>query len=155
MAILYRKCMRELTDQLIDADPMRIWIDGKRGSGKSFALLSLVEWARSNQWYSFMANIVSGGDFRLVLYLPTASAFLSDSFFTKRGENEMYDTMGAAKDILRSVHVLYGGEGNPLSDLSLTQPILNERDFGSHLNDLCARGLASNDPVRPICFHQI
>lgn len=93
-------------------------------------------------------------EFRLVLYLPSATALMTDAFYAKRAETEMYDTIGAAKDILKSVYSVYGGETSPLSELPQTQPNDSGHDFGKTLEDLCRNGLASGSPVESCCISE-
>ena len=85
---------------------------------------------------------------RLVLYLPSALSLVSDYFYIKRpGDSEMYDTIVAAKEILKSVYAVYGGESGSLSALSRTQTETTERDLGQTLEDVCKIGMSSGDPV--------
>ena len=85
---------------------------------------------------------------RLVLYLPSALSLVSDYFFAKRDDDsEMYDTIVAAKEILKSVYAVYGGQSGSLSSLSRTQTKTTEPDLGQTLEDVCRIGLSSGDPV--------
>ena len=64
-------------------------MDGQVGSGKSVALFSLALWARQNGW--------------LVVYVPSAYAFIEGGFFAVDEEDGMVDAWDAALLLLRSI----------------------------------------------------
>eukprot|EP00210_Caulerpa_lentillifera_P008328 g7944.t1 len=132
--ILYRRCIHEIMDFVLESEPCRIWMEGKKGSGKSITLVSLVEWARRKNW--------------LVLYLPSAGILTNDYFFTKRPQETKYDTIVSAKSILKSIDGVYGGDddSSPLTHLRCNLLIHPKYNLGSNLNELCKTGLATNEP---------
>lgn len=83
-----------------------------------------------------------------MLYLPSASVLMSDGFFAKRPQEAKYDTIISAKEILRSVNGIYGGDdSSPLNELHCTLPSHPKLKSGSTLQELCKTGLATNEPV--------
>lgn len=66
----------------------RVLLKGPMGSGKSIALASLVETARSMGW--------------IALYLPCAANLTKGGYFSKREEGGGYDTMLSAQEILQA-----------------------------------------------------
>lgn len=73
---------------------------------------------------------------------------MSDGFFAKRPQEAKYDTIVSAKEILRSMNGIYGGDdSSPLNELHCTLPVHQKLNSGSTLQELCKSGLATNEPV--------
>ncbi|MEW5303254.1 MAG: hypothetical protein WDW36_005962 [Sanguina aurantia] len=121
--LMYRRATRELVGMLQHEGLPRVLLEGPVGSGKSIALLSLVEWARASGW--------------MVMYVPTATMLTRGGLFVRREDGIMYDTIISAQHILKSMVDVHG-------------PALREltrRDGRGNLLDLAVSGLASDDNV--------
>lgn len=86
--IQYRESMRLLHLKAESRSQTHIYLDGPAGCGKSIALVSLVDWARSQGW--------------LVLYVPSAQTLIEGGHFHK-GEDGLWETPEVAKALLRSM----------------------------------------------------
>ncbi|KAL3151146.1 hypothetical protein ABBQ38_013010 [Trebouxia sp. C0009 RCD-2024] len=86
--ILYRDCIHSLHKKAAEQRHKRVHLTGPRGCGKSIALVSLVDWARSHGW--------------LVLYVPSAQQLIDGGTFQK-GEGGLWDTPEVARELLRSM----------------------------------------------------
>ncbi|KAG1671648.1 hypothetical protein FOA52_006879 [Chlamydomonas sp. UWO 241] len=68
--------------------PMRLLINGPKGSGKSVALAYLVERARAAGW--------------ICVYVPCAEALVKGGYFTRNDATGRYDTILSAQALLRA-----------------------------------------------------
>mmetsp|Transcript_32595 Transcript_32595/g.45228 ORF Transcript_32595/g.45228 Transcript_32595/m.45228 type:complete len:416 (+) Transcript_32595:92-1339(+) len=71
----------------------QLFLQGRRGSGKSVLLAQMVHWARSQGW--------------LVLYVPNSEYYLSNSNFSKHSSG-MTDTPETACELLKSLQLAHG-----------------------------------------------
>lgn len=86
--IQYRESIRLLHLKAESRSQTHVYLDGPTGCGKSIALVSLVDWARSQGW--------------LVLYIPSAQTLIEGGLFHK-GEDGLWETPEVAKALLRSM----------------------------------------------------
>eukprot|EP00878_Enallax_costatus_P017811 GHUV01018716.1.p1 GENE.GHUV01018716.1~~GHUV01018716.1.p1 ORF type:complete len:371 (+),score=129.58 GHUV01018716.1:159-1271(+) len=87
-SLMWRRSTQELAQVLDSAAVPQVHLKGPAGSGKSIAVVQLVEWARSNGW--------------LALYVPSAVDLTRGGFFYKRPDGT-YDTIISAQHILKSM----------------------------------------------------
>ncbi|DBA84532.1 hypothetical protein WJX77_012040 [Trebouxia sp. C0004] len=86
--IQYRESIRLLHLKAESRSQTHIYLDGPAGCGKSIALVSLVDWARSQGW--------------LVLYVPSAQTLIEGGLFHK-GEDGLWETPEVAEALLQSM----------------------------------------------------
>jgi len=70
----------------------QLHLEGPTGAGKSVLLAQLTHWARASGW--------------LVLYIPSARHYLSNSAFSKHASG-LLDTPDTASDLLKSLHAAH------------------------------------------------
>jgi len=133
---MWRRATQQLADLIEQppaaaaaAAPPRLLIKGPGGSGKSVALVSLVERARARG--------------ELVLYVPDARALVSGGFFYKRPEDGSYDTIIAAQHVLKSVVDSHKGR---LGEMGVARQEGAAAGVQTLL-DLANKGLATDDDV--------
>uniref|UniRef100_A0A7S0QVE5 Small ribosomal subunit protein mS29 n=1 Tax=Pyramimonas obovata TaxID=1411642 RepID=A0A7S0QVE5_9CHLO len=73
----------------------QLHLEGPTGSGKSVLLAQLTHWARASGW--------------LVLYVPSARYYLSNSSFSK-DESGLVNTPDTACDLLKSLHAAHASQ---------------------------------------------
>lgn len=73
----------------------QLHLEGPTGAGKSVLLAQLTHWARASGW--------------VVLYVPSARHYLSNSNFSKH-ESGLLDTPDTACDLLKSLHAAHASQ---------------------------------------------
>lgn len=83
--VLFRKTDLEVREAVKQGKSLML--DGRRGGGKSVALVNLIAWARSEDY--------------VVVYVPSAKSLTLDSSYTKDDKTGMWDTPEHAGILLR------------------------------------------------------
>lgn len=117
--IMFRKSDLEIREA-VKAGNKGMLLDGRRGAGKTTALVNLVAWARAENYF--------------VVYVPSAKALTLDSSYTKDEKTGMWDTPEHAGKLLR--WILAGNESG-LQEL--------KSDDGKTLSAIATEGVESLD----------
>lgn len=84
------------------------------------------------------------------MYVPSALTLTRDLLFFKRKDTDKYDTPNCAKNIIKSIYNIYGGDALK-SIKQTTNDFVQEgnikTDFGETLDDICNVGSQATQSV--------
>eukprot|EP00208_Stichococcus_sp_RCC1054_P007658 CAMPEP_0206139160 /NCGR_PEP_ID=MMETSP1473-20131121/4879_1 /ASSEMBLY_ACC=CAM_ASM_001109 /TAXON_ID=1461547 /ORGANISM="Stichococcus sp, Strain RCC1054" /LENGTH=486 /DNA_ID=CAMNT_0053532819 /DNA_START=163 /DNA_END=1620 /DNA_ORIENTATION=- len=120
--LLYRQLTHQLKAVVLGRSRPQLMLDGPVGSGKSVALASIAAWGREAGY--------------IVVYVPSASIFMSGGFYLKNESNGMWSTPESARLLMRTVEAQHAQQLAEVADPA----------GGGSLADSMAAGINATDP---------